>query len=422
MKDQDYRERLANDAAAWRREGLISSEQERDILGRAGAGQVNLVRAFRMRWLVTVVSVLGAIILGAGVVQFIAANWEEMPDWSRTGLVFVAMAAAYGAAYGLIYRFDQQRIGSAVLLLGAILYEAGLFLLAQIYNMPVESPVLLLLAGVGILPLAYAFGSRIILLLGLANLVAWTIWRLNDRYIVDDSVESMVAVLMIGLLGVALYAVGRLHELRRALEPFADVYAFAGLLVTMGLVYVFTFDEPWRGLIDQGIGSYAAPVDVYVAIALAAVVVAAGAALRPRDMLARIEAGACLALLALAIVVATWPAWTGYALVFNAVFFALAGGLVARGYLTGDESYVNLGLLAVAIGVLTRFVDVFWSLMAGSAFFIVGGLLLLATAFALEKVRRALLASMPDDDADDHGDAPPPAAVPHGPQPEGAAS
>ena len=47
--------------------------------------------------------------------------------------------------------------------------------------------------------------------------------------------------------------------------------------------------------------------------------------------------------------------------------------------------------LAVAVGLLTRYVDVLWSLLAGSAFFMSGGLLLLAVAFALERMRRGLV-------------------------------
>jgi len=98
--------------------------------------------------------------------------------------------------------------------------------------------------------------------------------------------------------------------------------------------------------------------------------------------------------LAIAAIVATWPAWSGYALVFNAVYFAIAAGLVTRGYLRGDERYINLGLAIVALGLLTRYVDVFWSLLARSAFFIIGGLLLLAVAFALERMRRGLIRGM----------------------------
>jgi uncharacterized membrane protein len=296
----------------------------------------------------------------------------------------------------------MDRIGGALLLLGVLLFEAGLFLFAQIYNMPVDSPVLLLLATIGIAPVAYAFGSRIVLLLSIADFIGWVFWELAVQY-EDDTGRMAAALIVMGAVGVALYAMGRLHGLRPSLAAFGDVYVLAGALVTLALVYVFTFDEPWDAIIDDGVQSLAAPTVVYVTVAIATVLVAAQWYMRPREAESGIEAAALTVLLAVAAVVATWPAWTGYAIVFNALFFGAAAGFVAKGYLRGDERYVNAGLLLVGIGVVTRYIDVFWSLLVGSAFYIIGGLLLLALAFALERLRRGLLASMDDD-----GDAVPP--------------
>ena len=131
-----------------------------------------------------------------------------------------------------------------------------------------------------------------------------------------------------------------------------------------------------------------------MSLVLALAFVAAQWLLRPRDVESSIESGGQVALLALAAVVATWPGWTGYAIVFNVAYFAISAGLVTRGYLRGDERYINAGLLTVAIGLLTRYIDVFWSLLAGSLFFIIGGLVLLAVAFGLERARRGLVRSM----------------------------
>jgi len=338
------------------------------------------------------VSIVGAIVLAAGVVLLFASQWEELPSWFRTASVFAGMAAAYGAGYALIYRYDMQRIGSALLLLGVLLYHAGLFLVAQIYNMPVDSPILMLLGAIGAFPLAYLFGSRIIMLLAIIDVTGWVVAEMVTRY--PDSPETQSALLVVAALGIALYAVGRLHALRRELAHFSETYVFAGLLVLVSLVYVFTFDEPWSAMIDAGVESYAAPGVAYVAIALALAVVAAEWLLRPRDAESQIDAGTQAALLGLAAIVATWPGWTGYAVIFNGVYFAIAAGLVTRGYLRGDERYINVGLVTVAIGLLSRYVDVFWSLLAGSAFFIIGGLLLLGVAFALERMRRGLLRGM----------------------------
>jgi uncharacterized membrane protein len=406
MDEQEYRERLAHDVATWAHAGLITPDQELAILARYGAGEPKAVGVLRLGWFVTAISIIGALVLAGGVVLLFATSWQEMPSWSRTALVFAGMLLAYGSGYALMYRFDMQRVGSSLILLGVLLYEAGLFLLAQIYNMPVDEPApLFLLAAIGAFPLAYLFGSRIIMLLALANSTAAVLAELVTRYPDEPKAES--ALIVIATLGVAFYAIGRLHALRRELDRFSETYALSGLLVLLALVYVFTFDLPWSSMIDAGVKSYSSPPVVYVSIALAFTLIAAQWLLRQRDREMHIDVAAQAAVLGVAGVVATWPGWTGYALVFNAVYFAIAAGIVTRGYLRGDERYINLGLAIVALGLLTRYVDVFWSLLAGSAFFMIGGTLLLGVAFAVERMRRGLIQGMsaPRDDAGSAGGA-----------------
>ena len=393
MNHESYHDRLFRDIASWQRDGLVTPQQATAILARSG-GVPTSVRALRLGWFATGVSLIGAIVLAGGVVLLFAANWEQIPTWLRATSMLGAIAATYAIAHVLTYRMRMERVGSAMLLLGALLFEAALFLLAQIYNMPLDSPVLALLAAAGIVPLAYAFGSRIVLLLAMANSVAWVCFELAKRY--PDSPKSESVLLVLATVGIGLYAIGRLHELRASLAHFTETYVFSGLLILLALVYGFTFDEPWRTMIRQHVQPYAAPPIVYVSIGIALTLVAAQWLLRGRDRVANIEAAAGVTLLVIGAIVATWPGWTGYALVFNAIYFAIAGALVTRGYLLGEERYINTGLAAVAIGVLTRYTDVFWSQLANSAFFIVGGVLLLAVAFGLERLRRSLIDAAPD--------------------------
>lgn len=397
MDEMEYRERLAHDVAGWRREGLIEPAQERAILARAGADESKAVGALRLGWLITAVSVVGALVLGAGVLLLIGTNWDEIPDGLRAGMLIGSMLAAYGLGYAMVSRFDMQRIGSALLLLGYLIYVAGVFLLPQIYNMPIDNPLLILLAAAGAYPLAYAFESRIVLLIGIGVTVAWVIAEMATRY--PDTPEAQASMIVIGAFGVALYAIGRAHALRRELERYGEMYMFAGLLVVMGLIFIFSWEAVWDEVIHADFESFASPSIVYIACAAAAALALAQWLARGRSAESDIEAIAMLLVLAIGAIVATWPESSGYSLVFTALYFAIAAGLVTRGYLIGDERQVNLGLLAVALGLLTRYIDWFWDVGSEAAFFIVGGALLLAVAFGLERVRRHLLAGMAADDA-----------------------
>ncbi len=394
MDENAYRERLSQDVAGWRRDGVIEAAQERAILARIGAGEPRLVGALRMGWLVTAVSVIGALVLGAGVLLLIGTQWDTIPDGLRAAMLIGAMLASYGFGYALIYRFEMQRVGSAFLLLGYLIYVAAVFLLPQIYGMPIDNPILILIAALGAFPLAYLFESRIVLLLGIGVLVGWVIAELESRY--PDSPEAEASLIVIGAFAVALYAVGRGHALRQRLERYGEMYMLAGLLVLLGLVYTFSFEWLWDEVVRSSFESFSAPNIVYVATGIAAVLTLAQWLARGRGIENDIEGGVMLGILAVGAIVATWPEWTGYAFLFTAIYFAIAAGLVTRGYLSADERQVNLGLLVVALGLLTRYCDYFWDTGSQAAFFLVGGALLLALALGLERVRRSLLAGMDD--------------------------
>ena len=390
--EEQFRGRLAAEVDAWRREGLVRPEQADAILARYGL-RPGVVRAFRLGSVVSFVAVVGAIVLGMGVVFFFAANWEVLPAWFKVLLVFAGTAAAYAAGYWLQFRWRAlPRVGAGLVLLGALLFQAGIFLLEQIFNMPVDSPFALLLGAVGILPLAYAIGAPLLLVLGLADGLAWLGWELVKRY--PDAPERYAVPLMYVLAGVLIYTLGHLHRLRRDPRGFLPVYQVFGLLAVFLPAYLLSFGDFWAAAQRQDVTSLSVPF-WFVGTVLLAVVGAASLLLDRRDATAPAEA-AVFALIALIVgLVAYVPEWAGgYALVFNGIFFGLALFVCVRGYLAGAPHFVNIGIAFLALGLITRYVDVFWELLPRSAFYMVGGLVLLGVAAGLERLRRRLLAGI----------------------------
>src|SRR5581483_943779 len=181
---------------------------------------------------------------------------------------------------------------------------AGVFLVAQVYNVPVDDPSLFLVGAVGLLPLAYLFGSRVVLVGALALATTWQFAWTVQRH--GDGADSWSAFALLGAFGIAIYAAGRLHLLRRALVRMGEVYLLAGALIVLVVTYVLTFSDLWDELIDR--------VDIMAAQALA----------RARDLYDVVEAGVEATLVLLATVAVTWPLWTGWSLVFNALYFTMA--------------------------------------------------------------------------------------------------
>ena len=109
----------------------------------------------------------------------------------------------------------------------------------------------------------------------------------------------------------------------------------------------------------------------------------------------RYEAGALAAVL-VAMLVAMTAGGDGdvYALVFNLLFAAVALGVIYAGYLSDEPWLVNLGVVFVAVDLVARYFDVFWSALPRSLGMIGAGLLVLGIAWVLERQRKRLLERM----------------------------
>ena len=72
--------------------------------------------------------------------------------------------------------------------------------------------------------------------------------------------------------------------------------------------------------------------------------------------------------------------------------------MIAYAVSKNSTTLVNVAIGAIVIHVMTRYFDVFWSMLSGALLFIVTGLVLFAVAGFMEWQRRRLLARMRDDD------------------------
>ena len=167
-----------------------------------------------------------------------------------------------------------------------------------------------------------------------------------------------------------------------------------GLPVAAAGLFVFTFagaaDE--LGQASDGLdGGTLAGFVLLAAIAFAG----AGALALSRRPSGRYEAGALFAVL-VTMLVAMLAGGDGdiYALVFNILFAAVALGVIYAGYLSDEAWLVNLGVALVAIDLVARYFDVFWSALPRSVGMIGAGLLVLGIAYVLERQRKRLLARM----------------------------
>ncbi len=405
----EFRDRIGDEISQWEREGLVRSEQAQALRARYGLLPGETVRTLHQSRLVHLLSVLGVVLVGVGVILLVGANWEQIPRWVRLGLLIGATAAAYGGGYRLAYETKTYpKVGLALLLLGSLLWGASIFLVWQTFHLSNSGPgqgdeaKALLYWFIGVLPLAYLLRSPLHLSLSLVVGAIWLILVLTRWG--EAQPPTVFAVLLAA--GVLLYALSRLHE-GRALGPLEVPYRWCGLLLVFQALYVFSYRVFWHAPWHHPHPSMVVPGIVLAVAGAAALVLLLREGNRSRAALA--EAAALLGLVALAWLVA--GAYDLFALTgdpfghpigqallvvgpLNLILLAAEVGLVALGWARRQPGLMNFGLLAFFLQVVTRYFDLLGGMLQGGLMFIGAGILLVVMGAGLERSRRSLLRSM----------------------------
>ena len=138
-----------SEVKTWVTDGLIDERQADLIRGRYPiAGSTG--------WGQALITAIGAMIFGLGIILFFAYNWSEMSKFTKLALVFGALGLAHFA--GILLRFSKSgRYASieGLHVLGTMLFGAAIFLIAQIYHIDEHYPTAFLVWGLAAMALGW---------------------------------------------------------------------------------------------------------------------------------------------------------------------------------------------------------------------------------------------------------------------------
>ncbi|MBB6050139.1 DUF2157 domain-containing protein [Armatimonas rosea] len=380
MKESEFVRRLQLEVEHWHDEGLVDAALAERLLARYD-GQDGPARSR----LAVALSFLGALLIGIGMIVFVASNWAVIPGAAKLGGLLVAMVLAYGGGFRLRYVGESYHgTGNALLFLGVLLYGANVFLVAQAMHINAEAPSLLVLWAVGVLPLGWLLESRAMLGLGLILL---TVALGGEAAFWYDSPGGFCAVSL--LWGTLLVALGRLVPRLAGLAGLGAfvVLATLTLLADFGLSFYSSPSAEW---------AYLAPGGKLRLVLLGAVTLATTLALLFRRGQEPLERGEGLVLLALAVLAGGLLVGGGIdeALLrtgFNILLLLVILGVLWVGYERREPGWVQLALAFFALEVLSRYVELLWERLPMEIFFLSAGVVLLGGGLALERMRRTLL-------------------------------
>ncbi len=157
MASEKFRRQLRHEAQLWKAEGLINDSVYELLSNRYQFNSIDSVASSRF---VMILIGLGGVLLGLGVITFVAANWQ---GWPREFKIFLLLSLLIGVNItGFhLWRSEPQaskrkRLGEGLLIFGALSLGANISLMAQMFHIGGSPYGLFFVWGLGVLTMAYS--------------------------------------------------------------------------------------------------------------------------------------------------------------------------------------------------------------------------------------------------------------------------
>lgn len=432
MRPPFYLRQLKQDLDTWIAKGLVDEENKDAILASVGAGA-------QVRTLDVILAVFGVILIGAGAMSFVAANWDAMGKLERLVVLFGSLWAAFGIA-GWFISNNRGAVGQAFVLLGVILFGVNIHYVAQTYNIQAHYPDGLLLWGVGAILAAVVVPSRAALALALA-LGGWWTWEETQPF---DSGQPILHIPFLAYWGVCTATAWYLNwrpgihlsaltllgwfiisfgAFQRLLgwgdAEVLTIFIFLplaiwslmqllerndanGLALSTGHYAFFVFLLAY-GALQLPDNEHQNPSATWLAFATVMTVLSVGAvtlgltrkAFTVFDIFGTLFA--CITTMAYVFMVKQYE--NGLDVPYLIFTLLVIIWSVQRGVRLQDRFVINWSTVAFGIWFLYAYFDLFEGLLDQSIFFTVGGILLILISLTLEAVRRRLVTSTPAKEA-----------------------
>ena len=359
----------------WRDAGLLDPS----TVERIQAFEASHEKPGQLRWPVLIAVAFGALMLGAGVLLFVAAHWDELSPAGRFSLVLLMVAVFHVAGAFASRKFPA--LATALHGIGTIATGAGIYLSGQIFNLQEHWPGGIMLWAIGAWLGWWLLRDWV--QAGLAAILtpAWLAcewFDATDRYRTGDR-WVFQALLLVSLTYLSALYLSQQGPVRRAL-------AWIGGIASLPLAVLCSVDDLWwsRNKLPLSLYLIGVPVGLLAPLVLA-------------WFLRRGESwkNALAALWVLSASVLPDHQHSGnlFAKLSPYAWCAIGAlGVIAWGLAENRKERINLGIVGFGLTILVFYFSEVMDKLGRSASLMGLGLLFLLLGWFLEKTRRRLVA------------------------------
>jgi uncharacterized membrane protein len=390
------------------------------------------------RWFTLILcAVLGALLIGLGIILLLAHNWEQLSRLTRAILSFAPLVIGQGLALWVLWKRPQSsafKEGTATFL--SLMVGASIALISQTYNIPGDTSTFILTWMLLIAPVVYLMQASLPAAIYLIGITAWAgsywdnpvkavlfwplaaliiphfIWALRQEfYTIRTTILSLITSICVSIgtgfsLGKTLpgswiiifpslyaifYSIGRLKfgGLTTNWQRPLRIIGAVGLFV---LAFQFTFRYVWQYLgrdyygISREISDISALPDHIITLAIIAIAILFFYDNVKRKDLTNSLFGA-LPLLAIVTYSFKGTAVILPLLIFNIYLLVLSISRIMLGIRNNSLPMVNTGMLMLAVLIIARFFDSDINFIIKGLVFIIIGIGFLTTNVLLLRKR-----------------------------------
>jgi uncharacterized membrane protein len=416
---------LIRETKRWVGSGIITEDQADQITGLYPAETKNR--------LISVLLLLGAILLGTGIILFFAANWQYLPEWSKIGLVIIPLILFHIAAQ--LTSENYPRLSQALTLLGCIMFGSGIWLIAQVFHISAHFPNGVLFWMLGVLPVAFILKEELPLGLSAMLLAMWVLAEQSSSpwiifmammlfggvFYLTYALRSSFA-LVFSLISVAIFINTEIYLVladNYRFDAAASLIPFVLLLIGSSYVYMskhpvnalgknFPLIYKFLGVALTGVSLFIMSLEFFAydfikmrhcgagfalfwLLYLAVAVLGAYAISRRGTDIKEVirENYPWLAVDALVFIMLLAP-FNGLTLmiILNLFMFIWALLLIISAYQFQSSLFFILGMVAFNLYIIVEYFNFFWKTLPKSLFFVAGGIVLVVSGALMERHRR----------------------------------
>jgi len=410
---------LLKEIDAWEQLSIINGETALILKER-------YVRKKNINFLILLFSIIGALLIGAGIILILAKNWYALPFFLRVAIAFLPLIISQAlAVYVLKFKYDSLiwREPAAILVTASVF--ASIAMVGQVFHLSGDFGAYVLTCGLLSLPVIYILNAAAPLLIYYWTILNWAAlnisWenalillalfivgalfifingrQINARIIYLTwltVIAGFPAIIIIGIMlktslllillcyFVLLLSVEGLSE--QLLLPFKT----AGLIGSFITISVLTYENMWKSSYNYifdiiNIGGLIAAAVLLIAALFFAV------RIFKRDKLKFLHV---VSLLFVCVIRCIWLAYEldmfgfMFMLVCNIILFLIGVGFIVHGVKNTALLTANIGMAAVCLLIVMRFFDSGMDFLWRGIVFLITGIIFLLVNLKILSIRK----------------------------------